>query len=85
LGLIIGLVIGLSTFCMKVSSFGIPGAADNFRAARAYQRMPRRSRRPTGTLIPMAIATTLLPPSSCGSEGGEKGCHGACGEATDGG
>ena len=56
LGLIIGLVIGLMTFCMKVSSLGIFADADI--AALAYQTVQTSSSRPMVTLMMMIMRVT---------------------------
>ena len=53
LGLIIGLVIGLITFCMKESSLGIFADADS--AALAYQTIQTSRSRPTVTLMIMIM------------------------------
>jgi len=56
LGLIIGPVIGLMTFCMKVSSLGMFADADT--AALAYQTVQTSSSRPTVTLMMMIMRVT---------------------------
>ena len=56
MGLIIGLVIGLMTFCMKVSSLGIFADADI--AALAYQTVQTSSSRPMVTLMMMIMRVT---------------------------